>query len=282
VVVLGLVVAGVVVATAAGSASTTQSNRRAARMDAPRLLATLQLPAGSQAASADPSRSSLLGHAPTRPGTRNLVDVHGFWRVPGQPRTVLDWVESHPPAGSTRNMSGASGTSKGISTVWDGYALAPIARVESYRELVVEVAQASGSGTALRADGQVVWLIAKPSSERIPAGVTSIAITARRAGKPPVSPAPVTGSGKVRRIVAYVNSLPPAQPGAVACPNDRGPLVELDFRAPEHRTPVAIAVADGSGCGLVTVRMHGHAQPSLSGGPRLISWLHSALGIKLG
>ena len=84
------------------------------------------------------------------------------------------------------------------------------------------------------------------------------------------------------RVVAYVNGLPLAQPGVMACPNDRGPFVELDFRPAGRGAPVAVAVADGGGCGLVTLRVHGRAEPSLTGGPGLIRWLQASIGVKLG
>ena len=150
------------------SMRTTTRNERAARSAAQQMLAKLRLPAGAKSAKTDPSRASLLGHAPDRPATSALVDAHSFWRVPGSPSAVLRWVEAHPPEGSTRDMSGGLVRRSGARATWDGYDFGPVPGVLSTRSLLVEVARASGGGTAVRADAEVVWVVPKPPTERIP------------------------------------------------------------------------------------------------------------------
>jgi hypothetical protein len=274
--------AGLLGTPAAVGGRTTASNKRAAERDAPQLLAALALPPGASSAVADPSRSSVLGQAPSRPATPNLVDVHKFWRVPGGPQAALAWIQAHPPAGSTRDMSGESlGTNREISR-WDGYAFAPLAAVLSSRVLLVTAARAAGGGTALRADAQVVWVSTRPAWEHVPGGVKLVTLTVRRPGKPTSAPRTVTGAMRVDKIVALVNALPLMQPGAVACPADVGPLVKLDFRRARGLAPVATAVADRSGCGGVRFRLGGRSGPTLAGSPRVIRLLSSLLRLNLG
>ena len=183
-------------------------------------------------------------------------------------------------------MGGGSARPGGLTTSWAGFGFAPVSGTLSYRELIVAVAQAAGGGTALRADAEVVWVVTRSARERVPAGVTVVTITVRRplGGRGSAKPISltVTRQRTVRRIVEFVDALPTAQPGTVACPNDVGPMVELDFRARRGAPPVAVAIADGSGCGFVTFAIRGHTEPKLADGPRLIKQLTSLLGISLG
>jgi hypothetical protein len=54
------------------------------------------------------------------------------------------------------------------------------------------------------------------------------------------------------RVAGAINALPAAQPGAINCPADFGVTVHLTFR-PRR----AVAVVDPSGCGGVTLTLHG-------------------------
>ena len=267
---------------ALGSNARTAANERHAHTAAARMMAALNLPPGAIPTRVDPLGSALLSRPPAAPATPTLVDRHAFWRVPGRPSAVLAWIEAHPPAGSKHDMSGASARPGGVTATWDGYGFGPLAGILSYRELTVEVAQATSGGTALRADAEVVWVVVRSSAERVPDSVKTIGITSHRLGKPPSATYTVTSSVQVHKIVAFVNRLPLAQPGVRACPADLGPLVQLDFRGAASATPIAIATADGSGCGLVTLRLRGRTEPPLTGGPHLIAWLESVLGMDLG
>lgn len=263
--------------------STTAGNKAAAQAAATQLLGVLQLPTGASKVASDPSRSSVLGGAPGAPASPALIDDHSFWRVSGSPSSVLSWVQAHPPAGGQGNENGFSGNFFGNapSVSFTGFRFAPVKGVLTSRELTVEVAPAKGGGTALRADAEVVWFVKRLAADRVPAGIRTITITSRQLGKPPSAPITASAASKVRRIVSYVNQLPPRQPGVTACPDDRGPYVELQFRKAAGATPVAVATADGSGCGLVTLTVGGRQEPALTEGPQLIKWLSSLLGTKL-
>lgn len=117
--------------------------------------------------------------------------------------------------------------------------------------------------------------------KRIPSGVRVVTISSRKF-KRHWGPYTVTNHAEVRRIVRLVDRLSLAQPGAHACPVDRGPLVRIAFRRRAGAKPVAVAMADGSGCGDVSLRIYGRRQPGLAGGPGLIRRLRSLLGRSLG
>lgn len=272
---------GSAAALAAQASGGTASNERAARHDAPRLLAALAVPPGASPASGDPSRSKVLGASPSRPATPALFDVHAFWRVPGDPQAALNWIQSHPPS-PNHDTTGRTLTRTGAESAWDGYSFSPIPGVLSSRAVIVSAARATGGGTALRADAQVMWVVTRPAWERIPAGIREVTITAHRPGKPASAAITVTVGNRVRRIVALVDALPADQPGAVACPNDVGPEVQVAFRHTPGAAPLVSVTADGSGCGGVTFRLRGRRGPPLAGGPGLIRRLSSLLRISLG
>jgi hypothetical protein len=269
---------GFAAAFAAQASGGIADNDRAARADAPRLLAALAVPPGATPVSADPSRSKVLGASPSRPATPALVDVHKFWRVPGDPQSALNWIQSHPPS-PHHDTTGRTLTSTGGESAWDGYSFSPIPGTLSSRVVIVSAARATGGGTALRADAQVIWVVTRPAWERLPSGIREVTITAHHPGKPASATVTVTRMSKVRKIVALIDALPAFQPGAFACPADFGSSVELDFRHTPGAAPLAIATADGSGCGGVTFRLRGHRGPPLAGGPGLIRRLSSLLRI---
>jgi hypothetical protein len=275
-------VAVAAIAFAAGTAAGARgpTNAAAARVAANRILATLRLPPGAQESSSDPSGSKLAKPG-TYPATPDLVDLHQFWRVPGDLQSVFDWIESHPPAGSAGQEGGATGNSGGIVSQYVGYSfLTPRWGDAPAETLLLTGVPARGGGTAVRVDAQVVWLLKRPASERIPGGVRAITVTERRSTGSPSGPWTVTASARIRDAVAIVNRLPAAQPGPVACPNDSGPWVTLVFSTPRQR--LGTAYVDGGGCDFVQLWIGGQRRHALQGSLSLIRSLSSALGIGLG
>jgi hypothetical protein len=139
--------------------------------------------------------------------------------------------------------------------------------------LVLEATALRTGGSAVRGDAEVVWRLARPGWAVVPAGVRELRISVQR---PATRPVTVTSPGRVRRIVALVNRLPVWQlgGGVVSCPADVGPIVKLAFfKRIGDRVPVAVAMADGSGCRTVMLSVRGRTAPALSGGRRLISAL---------
>ena len=143
------------------------------------------------------------------------------------------------------------------------------------RMLAIEVTRAQGGGTALRADGQSAWLVPRPASERIPSGVRSIAVSTEQLGGEPRLVTTVTGASRIKLIASWVDRLPLAQPGPIFFPADYGRRVVLRFLSGSR--VLASAVADGAGCGDVTLTIRGRSEPELTGGPELIAHLASLL-----
>ena len=59
----------------------------------------LGLPAGAVQVNSDPASGGLLSGPAFVPASGNLVDLHDWWTVPGEPQAVEASIEAHPPAG---------------------------------------------------------------------------------------------------------------------------------------------------------------------------------------
>jgi hypothetical protein len=278
---IGLVAACLACAGVAGGATTgrsTAANERTARAQAGPLLASLRLPSGAARSGSDPADNSALNGPAFATATPARVDKHVFWRVAGSPQTVIDWIRAHPPRGSTGVFSSGVATLHGVPYAWSlAFSYRARRNVLRSKTLGVLVTAARGGGTALRADAEVVWWVSRPSWERVPSGVGAVTITDHRLGQSSPAPRTVTDAATVGRIVTLVDGLPRAQPGAYSCPADMGPMVDLSFLPAPGGAPVAVATADGSGCGIVTFSIGGQTAPALSGGAGLIKALESLL-----
>jgi hypothetical protein len=276
------VLAAVAVAAGAALAAQVPTSKSSARVAARRILGALRLPAGASRAQANPGPPS-LGKPPFVAATPNLVDVHEFWRVPGAPRSVLNWITKHPPSGSKAFESGAIGDNGSVVSQFVGFSFLRSSRDRDPSEtLLVTVGAARGGGTAVRADAQAVWLLTRPASERVPAGVHAIAVSESRFSGQPPGRWTVTDASRVKRVVAILDRLPAAQPGPAACPADAGPFVTLELAtAAKHGRRLATAYVDGGGCRRVGLVIRGHREHPLQGNPRLLGQLSSATGINL-
>jgi hypothetical protein len=86
------------------------ANQAAARQTAMRLLSDVRLPAGAMRTSGDPGASGWLrASVAGAPATPDLFDFHRFWRLAGDPHTVIQWIEAHRPRGSTISTTGSGG-----------------------------------------------------------------------------------------------------------------------------------------------------------------------------
>ena len=231
----------------------TAPNRELATRIAEGLPGTLPLPPEATEVSTDPSAGK-LAQPFSYPATPQLVSVHRFWRLSGTPSAAIKWLEAHPPSGSKITMGGTSGVGDHV-TAWDvGYTFPPVPGRISSEELQVTVTQAEGAGTALLADGQVVWVIPRPASERIPGGVRVIDVTASDPPRHIHFAGTIKSAAAIRRIVTLIEGLERPGEGARHCPAFEGATVELGsgVRRGARLLRVSVRVkasAKGSRCG---------------------------------
>jgi hypothetical protein len=271
---------------AASVEQTSTANESAAQTAAASLLTELSLPANASQSAAEPSGDeSVLAHSGSFPATPNLVDDHAWWLVPGAPAEVLAYVNAHLPSGSRVSSTGWGNEGAHLTHVESETIEWPaIVGVLSTRELVVEVVRLPNGSTGLRADAEVVWVTPRPASETIPPGsrILRISVHGSLKGEQPTQrPLRVTSTKKIEKIVALLNALPAAQPGAKSCPADFGIDVRLAFYASRGAPPLAVAGIDPQGCGGVQLKIYGKRQPGLESGSSLIQQIDHVLGVKL-
>ncbi|HEY6396314.1 MAG TPA: hypothetical protein VIX82_02555, partial [Solirubrobacteraceae bacterium] len=143
------------------------------------------------------------------------------------PDQVLRFVNAHRPAGGSQVVSGR-GDNPEFQFV--GFGWPPRPGVLGNRWLLGEVVGLSDGSTGVRADAQVVWIMPRAASERVPAGVRTIDITRGVPQDAPTLSLHVTGRANIRKIIAMINQLPAAQPGAWSCPAELLGVPAVTFR----------------------------------------------------
>jgi hypothetical protein len=88
------------------------ANAAAAQSDAVSLLSGLSFPPGATRSPVEPAGDdSVLAQPGSGPPlTPNVIDDSAWWLIPGTPPAVLAYIDAHPPAGSTRALTGSGGT----------------------------------------------------------------------------------------------------------------------------------------------------------------------------
>jgi hypothetical protein len=289
-VIVGMVAALLVGGGAAGGRSAARPiaprNEIIARLDAELHLSHVALPASAARSRHEPGGDggALAFPLSGPPATPNVVAYHHWWVVLGaSPAAVIQYVNAHPPRGGRFRVAASFGlrgqpTLSGIEFSWPTEP-----RRLGLRWLGVEAVALEDGSTGVRADSQVVWITVRSKSDHIPPGARRLVLTTTRFGRIIQGPLTVTSPGAIRRAVRLLNGLPAAQPGAAACPADFGSLIRLAFYARESpgARPLAVAVVDPSGCGLVRLTIRGRREPPLGGGFTLVKRLSRALGVKI-
>jgi hypothetical protein len=259
-------------------------NEIIAKLDAELHLSHVALPAGAARSEREPAGDGgELANPFSRPDTPNLVDYHDWWVVLGQsPAAVVQYVQDHPPRGSRPGLSGSSSGPGKPTLTAVGFEWPDEGGRLRTRSLTVEVVQLADGSAGVRADGQAVWIEPRPKSEHIPPGSRRLVVSTTRSGRLIQGPLTVRSPGAIRRAVRLLNALPADQPGVSSCPADFGTLIRLAFyQGAASALPLALAVIDPSGCGLVGLTIRGHTEPTLEGGFTLARRLSRVLGVKL-
>jgi hypothetical protein len=254
-----------------------------AQADAAAMLAALTLPPGSDESSTDPAEggSALSSPGFGPPATPNAVDDHVWWIVPLTPTETVAYIYAHLPPCTTLPTSIPANTISGFT--WPG----------NPGTLVVWAVGLANGSTALRVDAQVVWIIPRPASERIPTGARLLKISGHEAGRKRFKrikseraavlgrlPSHVTSTAQIEKVVALLNDLRVHQPGERHCPIAPAGSVQLTFYTNPSAPPLAIATIHTEGCGGVSLTIDGITEPGLEGGWYLVEEISRILEIR--
>jgi hypothetical protein len=260
-----------------------------ARADAAAMLAAFVPPPGATRLSSAPAGSGgILKHKAFTVGINDQLDDASFWRVPGPAGSVLAFEKAHLPRQFTLSQWGSVGDTfttpakpghpimsslqpRPIGNTYgaweDTWALPGVPGVIALRELTVEVTDPSSSVTYVRVDSNVAWIPVRPASEKVPAGVTAVTITASPdMNHPKGTPAPVTVTdpAKVAKIVALLDGLSLNTSGVHGCLMEQGQDITLSFRAKPGGPVLATASEPIPSCGGVDFAIGGVQQPGLA------------------
>jgi hypothetical protein len=209
-------------------ATTAQTSPHArAEAELATLLASVQVPPGSDPATSAPL--AFLDQPPVSESSPNLLTRTAFWRINMPFAGALAWIKAHSPGGLTSNMGGSAGGPGVPMNQSLGYS-APSTTAYDGATIELELAVIGPSETGLRADAEVVWLPAKPSDELVPAGtaVTLVAINHFGSSDATTLKTRHLDSADGAVVIADLNALLPDDGGAHGCGLDTGYRVQVE------------------------------------------------------
>jgi hypothetical protein len=272
---------GTAVVTGAGApahivAATKLTPQQQAKADAAAMLAAFVPPPGARRLSSAPTVSGgVLKHKAFTVGVADQLDDVSFWRVPASAASVLSYEKAHLPRQFKLTEWGGSGDIHGTPHpigntfgAWsDQWSLPVVPGVIDLRDLTVELTDSGSSVTYVRVDSNVAWIPPRPATEKVPAGVKVVTITASPdANHPKGTPAPVTvtSPAKMAQIVALVDGLSLQTSDIIGCPAEEGKSITLSFRAKPGGAVLATASEPIPSCGSVGFTTGGVRQPALA------------------
>lgn len=201
--------------------------------------------------------------------------IHQWWKLRSSPRSVISYVEAHPPAGGRRSITATLGNARtGTSALMVTFQWPTIKRVLGYRAVAITATRLRDGLTGVLVEGQSDWIVERLRSERIPAGVSRILITSGVPGHSRRLSFHISRTRTVRQIVTVINRLRVTQPTDVSCPMMSRPrLITMRFSS-VNRTQLAVLRYDdfwpwsapATECKSVQLTIAGKSQPSLIGG----------------
>jgi hypothetical protein len=262
-------------------------SQAAARAGAERALAAFVPPAGAIASPVEPAGDG-GGLSPVLPlpGSQ-VVQLTRWWVAPESPAQVVTSMAT--PAGSSvqfRSNPENPALMKGAAFYWPA-----VSGARGQLRLEVQVVPLSGGGTGVRALVQGFWLLPRPTSEAIPAGMRLLRLavhplreTSEGGVRTRQRPLAIDSRQRIERVVQLINSLPVAQEPKVPrpCPAPlRGVVLRLAFYEHPHSAPTAIVRDYVVACGGVALFLGGHEEPQLEGVAKLPEEISEAIGSRI-
>lgn len=186
-----------------------------------------------------------------------------YWQTPDDPAHVVSWVRAHVPEGSQLTSSGEATTSSGV-VVWHltfSFGSDP-GRVKQRCLQVTVTPMANGGRSAVGAQGQATWVLARPTWDYVPRQVSTIAATHVVSGRSIRTS--FTDPGRVRWIAAQINRAEVVQPQPFHCFRGHPESFELVFAAERSGAVLAqSSISFRTGCVGLALSVDGRPGPAL-------------------
>lgn len=254
---------------------------RQAKAEAAAILAAFIPPPEAQRLAAPPSGvGGILDNPVFMSGDPDTVYSDSLWKARGMsPLQVLTWEKAHLPSRFKLTLTGGEAVPArpGIP----GMPTPPIdphhdasyefdlqgVGVPPAAEMIAQAATSSAGQTYVRVDVQVSWQPQRPASERVPAGVTAITITAQPDMNQPhdvSAPVTLTDLARVGKIVTLIDGLSLDPGGTHECLQETGKGITLSFLGHASGLVLATASVMIPSCGYVGFAIRGRDEPMLS------------------
>jgi len=269
-------------------AATSRANRRVAERDAAVLVARVRLPLGATCIAGGPPGQPRQPMA-ARPAGVRLVTRRSWWRVPGTFAAVVMYIRRHVPAGANWEGPGIAsglgiGPNESVTFAWPA-----VPGVLGLRGLVATVTELPSGQIAVSADAEVQWIIPRPATEQIPAGLGALDVTVGVPGAPPAVSVQTSDPRTVGRIRDLIDRLQIVQPGETSCPalTAGEPLVTFSFRegpggpVVAAATELAQAREPTTACDPLDLQVRGRWEDPLLGGAAVVRDAQRLLGVSL-
>lgn len=251
------------------------STAGAAEARAQQLLDGFSAPPGASRLPGAPSNAPASANSPVTAMMPYTVTKTAWWHSGQSGSALIAWIDQHPEQGlttvypdlQTSGVEAPSATLSGPPT--------PVAP-DGVTVYVTAYPLADGS-TGLRVVAVVGYVPPRPTSERIPASSSLIAVPAFPLGSKESAPeVTLTDPVEIAEVENIINTLPKAPSGAF-CPFDNGAGIALDFENAQGATLADVVVGAG-GCGDVQVSIAGYDEPALGGGRQAAAQIQAILG----
>jgi hypothetical protein len=246
------------------------SHRSSALAESERLVHLVKVPSSATAASTAPVPA--LRHPAEQPGGSYLLDTPAWWKVPTSMAATLSWFRAHPPGGLVASGSGS------------GHGLGGANAFLSYRDrtngaynsatLVVEVVPAGSDGSAVRADGQVLWVPPRSDAELAPRLASRVSLLAYRGATTNVLAQRTVTGAAATKLARLIDALSRDNRDVHGCAMDTGFRIDVTF----HVSSGSLVFTQWPACDQVDVTSNGHIEPDLIDSPALGRALRAYLG----
>ena len=244
--------------------------RSRALAESRRLVGLVGVPPGAVEAARPPVPA--LRKPAELPGGTYLLDTPRWWSVPMSMGAALDWLRANPPSGLVASGSGSGdglGGPNATLSYRDGTS-------DAYNSatLLIEVVSAKSGASAVRADGQVLWVPPRSDAERAPLHPSRVELLAYRGARTNVLARRTLIGAEAAKVARLIDALTRDNRGVHGCAMDTGFRIDVTFELPSG----PLVFTEWPACDEVNVTSNGHAEPGLIDSPTLGRTLHEDLG----